>query len=322
MDNNIASVQEAIGETFDPSDSATYTWNSTALDLPDGYIANTLTEVGTYLVIGTYFSAAKNRGNRAVSFPWDRISDSFNNPVKTDGNGVQMARANANVLYSVVDRTKPRIYATNLSSVDLLRELSFLTSELALHPDAIEAVVEELFLGLGSNSSGSTRCGVYSMKNGLVSLAHTLSPGDSEVEVTSITSNGDSELLVTWENNGTNPNTYGADFIANGTFVENYSASLEDRLTRVGTANQKKQFKDIYIDLGRDLLAGHGVKVEYRESLSDTFVELGVYDFATYGEVSSIHKAISIPQLSSVQLRVSLTTPGTSTPELLSVTLT
>lgn len=316
--DKIASLQEVSGQVFDPSNAATYTWNATALDLPENYIANTLLELGTYLVIGCYFHPSQNRGNIATSFPWDRVSDSFNIPLTTNGNGVQQSIQNGNSLYSIIDRNKPRIYASNLSSFELQRELQFLDVDLDLHPDAVEMINEELYFGLGSNDSDSSRLGVYSIKNDLLQLRHTISEGDSQVEIGSVTTNGDRELLITWKNEDTDD--CGADFVSD-TYVSSYGAFLETQLFQVGTAHQKKQFKNLVIDLGKDLATGEGVQISYRENTSDSYTELGTYDFTSYDAVSAIHATVAMPQLSNVQLKVALTSSGTTTPELLSVSL-
>lgn len=314
--NNIASLQEVVGQTFDPSNAATYTWNPTALDLPENYIANTLSEVGQFLVIGCYYTPVLNRGNLATIFPWDRISDSFNIPFSTDGNGVQQTQASGNTLYSLVDLTEMRLYKTNLSSFELIRELKHIDFSTDLYPNATTTLKEEYLFGVGSNSSDSHSLGVYGHRNGLMHLKHTTSQGDTDVVIGAICPDGSGNLLVSWEN-GSN---HGIDFISD-TFTTGYEAYVDTALYPVGTANQKKQFSTIHISLGKDLTAGQGVQVSYRDNLSGAFTVLDTYDFATYGAVSAIHKRLQIPELNNIQLRVALTSSGSDTPEFISLSL-
>lgn len=86
----IGSLQESVGSTFDPASGVTYTWNSTALDLPDHEFVTDIEELNGKLQIAT-------TSNKI--YPWDKISDSFDSPVITSEPNVQCLRVLNNALY-------------------------------------------------------------------------------------------------------------------------------------------------------------------------------------------------------------------------------
>lgn len=314
----IASLQEIAGQTFDPDDSNTFTWNAAALDLPEGYVASTLSELGTYLVIGTYYSEVLNRGNRAELFPWDRISPSFGIPQRTKGNGVWQTIAEGNILYSLVDRRNGKVYASNLTTFELQRELRTIADELSLHPDAVEALENELLFGIGSDEPGTENCGVYSFSDGAMTLRNVLSGGDSAVEIGSLLNVGEGQFLASWTD-GTN---HAVDVISDVRY-DSYATVLESPVFTVGTALQPTAFTQVDINLAKKLSAGQGVRVKYREHLDDDWTLVGTFDYATFGAVAHMNTEAGTGDVTTIQLRIELTTlPGsTDSPELLSVSL-
>lgn len=319
----IASIQEKAGETFDPSDSDTYTWNDQALDLPEGYVATTLSEIDTYLIIGTKYAAALNFGNRAHVFSWDRISSSFRIPQRTKGNGVWQMLEDKNALYSIIDRSTGKLYASNLTTIELARELPRISpDDLFLHPDAVEKVNDELLFGIGSRSEGATGAGVYSFRDSAMQLRHIVSAGDSRVEIGSILNMGEGKMLVSWRKTTGTGNTYGIDVVSD-IRCDGYATVLESPLFTVGTALVPQPFEQIDISLAKALETGQGVKVKFREHLDDEWSDIGTFDFATYGAVSQMNAAAGTGSVATIQLRIELTTAADSTdsPELLSVSL-
>ncbi len=314
----IASLQETPGETFDANDPSTYTWNSQALDLPDGYVASSLAEVGEYLVIGSYYAAALNRGNRAYLFPWNRTAASFGIPQRTNGNGVWQTITQGNVLYTLVDRRNAKVYASNLTTLELQRELRRISNELRLHPDAVEAIDDELLFGIGSDEEGTENCGVYSFREGAMQLRNTVSAGDANVEIGSVLNIGEGKLLISWTD-GTN---HGVDLVSD-TRCDGYATVLETPLYTVGTALHPGSLQQIDVQLGKALAEGQGVRVSYRERLGDGWTEIKAFDFATFGAVSHMNDKTGTSDLRTIQLKIEVTAASNSTdsPELLSVTL-
>jgi hypothetical protein len=316
----IASLQEVPGQVFDPGNTDTYTWNATALDLPEGYIATTLTEIGTYLLIGTRFGAATNRGNRAHAFPWDRVSPSFNIPLRTKGNGIWQAIEKENVVYTLVDRDGLKVYASNLTAIEMQREFKRLGFSYDLNPDAVEQVDDELLFGVGAADSSSHSLGIYSLRDGALQLRHTLSCGETDIEIGSVLNLGNGTILASWRNN--NDGNCGVDAIGPHRCT-GYATVVETPLFTVGTATEAQAFSQIDINLAKKLATGQGVRVKYREHLDDEWTTIGTFDHATFGAVSKMNAEAKVGDVSTIQLRIELTAASNSTdsPELLSVTL-
>lgn len=83
-------------------------WNQNALDLPAGYSITSFSEQGQMLLIGTVHTSKR----RADIFPWDRVSPSFDIPVRIGENGVYQMIEKDNLTYAVCgdDYT---LYVTN-----------------------------------------------------------------------------------------------------------------------------------------------------------------------------------------------------------------
>lgn len=110
--NNIASLMEVEGATFDPTNTATYIFNIAALGLPSTDISLSLAELGTNLLIG---------GSQNAIYPWDRISPLFSYPIFCADTYInKMVTANNNVFIFPGNVTgRGRIYITNGSQVEL-----------------------------------------------------------------------------------------------------------------------------------------------------------------------------------------------------------
>ena len=115
-DSGVGSILEVAGSTFDPTNSATYTFaakgtNSNALAIPSTDIAVSLAEIGTSLLVG---------GSQNAIYPWDRISTSFRYPIfVAEPYMKRMVTAN-NAVYIFPGNvtSRGRIYITNGSNID------------------------------------------------------------------------------------------------------------------------------------------------------------------------------------------------------------
>lgn len=320
---NIASLTEAAGSTFDPSSGSTYTWNSSALDLPEDYVAHSLTEYGDALIIGTYFTEATNRGNKADTFVWTPTSDTgtftFDDTQKLKGNGVWLSTTQGNYFYQLVDRNSGRIYVSNLSTYEKLHELKnidFGGNNLDLYPDAIETVDDQILFGIGSNTTGLANLGVYGMKDGILHIKNTVSAGDTRVEIGSILAVDGTDYLIGWDD-GTNS---GVDLVST-TRMDSYGSVLVTAFYTIGTALEKRSLTQMNLSLGKPLSTGQGVRVSYRTNLSDSFTVVETFDFDTYGAVSQMGQVTNISSASQIQLKLELTsaTSSTDSPEFISL---
>jgi len=104
----VGSIIQIAGQTFDPTDSATYTRNIAALAIPSYDSSTCLAELGVNLLVG---------GQNSSIYPWDRVSTSFTYPIIIPDNfTVNIIGTNQNAYIFAGNRG--RIYITNGSSVD------------------------------------------------------------------------------------------------------------------------------------------------------------------------------------------------------------
>ena len=312
----IASLQEQAGQTFNASSATTYTWNSTALDLPDGYVANTLTEYGTFLIIGTYFGEILNIGNRADTFPWDRLSASYNIPIRAKGNGVLASINDNNRLYTLIDKVSGKVAASNLSTYQMLMELRSIKGGINVNPDAIDVLNNEILMGIGTDSADVDTSGVYGMKNNFLHLKNVLSCGGTQAQIGSVTAIGDGDYVASWEQGS----TYGSDLISN-TRCDGYISSVTTPLYSLSKSTGKVLFNNCEIQLGKELSTGQGIKVYYRANLTDSFTLIHTFDYATWGATNLYNDNANIEELARVQFKIELTSAADSTesPEFLSM---
>lgn len=120
--SGIGSILEVAGETFDPTDTSTYTYafnvsgTANALKLPFYDTAQSIAEQGTNLLIG---------GSLNAIYPWDRLSPSFSYPMFIGDYFIgKMVTVNTNVyIFPGNTAGRGRIYVTNGSQVNLFYKI-------------------------------------------------------------------------------------------------------------------------------------------------------------------------------------------------------
>ena len=112
----VGSIAEVEGSTFDPTNSATYTFTTTALSLPPYEVAQSLAESGQQLLVG---------GSLNAIYPWDRLSTSFNYPLFIGDTFIdRMVTVNTNVyIFAGGSTSRGRIFVTNGSQVNLFYKI-------------------------------------------------------------------------------------------------------------------------------------------------------------------------------------------------------
>jgi hypothetical protein len=122
----VGSFFQKPGQTFDPSNAATYTWTATALALPSTDTAQTLAELGVNLLVGGQLNAI---------YPWDRISTSFSYPILIGETFIsRIVTVNTNSYIFAGQRG--RIYISNGSQAQLYKKI----------PDHISGTVEPFYV--------------------------------------------------------------------------------------------------------------------------------------------------------------------------------
>ncbi|MDE2233284.1 MAG: hypothetical protein KGJ90_04105 [Patescibacteria group bacterium] len=123
---------------FDPATSSTYTWDKAALALPTQEQALFLEELNGLLLVS---------GIRDRIYPWDRVSTSYNEPIKVGEPYIpRMVTLNAKTY--LFAGTRGRIYVTNGSQADLFTKL----------PDHLTGIISPYFQW---EAWGATRNHIY-----------------------------------------------------------------------------------------------------------------------------------------------------------------
>lgn len=312
----IASLSENTGQTFAPGTAATYTYTAQALDLPAQYRVKCLAELGVNLMIGTLSGDADYTGNTADIFPWDRVSTSFNIPIRIAERGVHQLLNHENLLYITAGITG-NIYISNGSNTQLLRKLpdsiinlsSSLGTFITYFPGAIMSYNGRVYFGVSSGTqSGSVDgIGVWSVtRKGNLTFEHTISTGT--VNPTNNLFIGalypwHSTYFIGWRDN----TTYGIDNIDGNRFAS-YASKIKTPLYQVGTPLSKFTFTQVEFTLDRPMIANDGIKISYRTNLTANFTEIGTRDFATNGGID--FDSLTFPAISTTNVQFLIETQG------------
>ena len=329
--NKVAMIEEKAGQTFDPSNSATYTFTSNALDLPSGYRIKCLQELRDKTYIGTFKSDSNNPKARfADIFPWDGSSSSYNLPLQLARNGVNAMLNINNTLYIQAGDRAEWFVSNGL----VVQDLGKLPQDLIYpggdggffqYPAAVMQHKGSLFFGSGINfvtSNAYSPQGVFSFTGKSLNCENIISTGNDgtsgQVEIGCLLGLGTESYLIGWGDSG----TYGIDKILTSTRCSSYSGYAISDLYQVGTKINPVSFRTCEIQLARPLTTGQGVRIKWRSNLTASFTTLHTMDFATYGATTGGEKgAASIDNVEMVQVKAELTSTDSTTPELLAVIL-
>lgn len=327
----VASLEELT--TFAPGDAGSYTWNSAALDIPDGYWIESLSELGKYLMIGAskHYGATIQDVFEGRIFPWDRTSSSFELPIILDRGGVrQMISQNGKLVFA--NGQKGDYLSTNASSISELPEIGTLkqlnNSVGAVLPEAKAYVNGEYLFGISSESTSFAPAGIYGYKNGawrFLEISTGNTGTSNSVYIGCIANKDDRKFFVGWKDpaaaaQGIDEFGY-SDYLYTG-----YKAYVESPLYQVGSGMTPRTFQRMRVTFNKELSTGHGIRISWRSNLSDSFTTIHTIDTTTYpGTASSTSIELPFnPTCDFIQIKAELTTAASSTtgPELVEIRLT
>lgn len=327
----LASVTEKVGTTFDPANSATYSYTQQALDLPSGYRIKCMAELREKLLIGTFKGDGITPKYRSADvFPWDLASSSYNQPIRFNMNGVNaMININNQVFVQAGDRGE--WFLTNGLVSQEIRELptdlvnlqgDFATRQ---EPGAVMQHKGSMYFGMGSNAAGTTFSpqGIWSLTGTSLVLEHMISTGNvgasSQVIIGAMQGLGTDSFLIGWSNAAT---TFGIDKIITSSRYGSYAANAISALFQVGTKLAPHTYSTLEIQLSKALSTGQGVRISWRKNQTDSFTVLTTFDFTNFGAVTGHEvSAGALTQCEMVQIKVELTSTDSTTPELVAIFL-
>lgn len=320
---NVASIS-----AFSAGSPPTATFNSSALDLPSQYKIKVMTELGRYLMLGTYVGTDIDDNQFGDIFPWDRVSPSFEIPVQTNDNGVSQFITENNRLIAQIG-TKGRLIQSNLSATNdiaLVPLINTTSDSLDSYPEATTAHDRELLLGFSAKNGFPAPLGVYSLKGNTLTLRNTISTGNdgsaAQIKIYALFSVNSFQYLIAWSDGS----AIGMDLTDLDTKYDNYQAYFESPLYQSGTNLNKKTYTQMEYRLAKPLITGQSIRVKYRDDLNATWTTIGTFDTTNTeaGAVSHNFPAL-IADSEYIQLRVELsqedTTAANSSPELKQIML-
>lgn len=310
--SGVGSILENAGATFDPTNSATYTGNSSALSIPTTDRATSLGELGINLLVG---------GLQNFVYPWDRVSTSYNYPiVLAEANTRRIVTSNSNAYLFTGNRG--RIYITNGSNVDLYKKI----------PDSLSGTIDPYYTWGDANYwknqlyfsfTASTNAGVALSSTGGVwaidvateALRYAILPsfgtyaGSTPVIVPNIVTStpGGTGLYIGWVNGS----SIGGIDLTSSTPYTNYQAYIEHDLVPVGTFYDVKTFEQIEFKLSKPLVSGEAVRLSWRGNLTDSFTTITDATFTTAGVLSG-GVPVSFEKTQWLQIKTELSSTASS----------
>ena len=323
---------EETGQNFDPSNTATYVADNTAL-LPTNDNSTCLAFLGTNLMIG---------GQKNIIYPWDTTSPTFSYPLAIAESYIsKMVTINTNTF--IFPGNRGRIYYTNGSQAQLYKKL----------PDHISGTVEPYFTWGGvsttknqlyfsalcttnSGSSITAYGGVWAIDVDTRALRMTnkLSYGTYAGYASAIiaiiyntpSSNpGGAGLYIGW-NSGAS--TYGIDKTLS-TLYTNGETTIDSDYIPIGTFLEPATNSTVEFKLATPVTTGESIKLQYRQKLSDSFSDCGttVFSYATstagggtaWNGYGGVYQNVNFQNSQWIQIRAVLT-GGSSNPSYVRLT--
>lgn len=297
------------GSSFDPTSSATYTKNTTALSINNDQVT-AIGFLGTNLLVG---------GLLNYIYPWDRISLSYKYPIILAENYTSRI-VTANSTAYIFAGNRGRIYETNGSNVSLFKKV----------PDSITSAIDPYFTWgdavywknqLYFSFSAATNAGVsintvagvwaIDLPSNAFRYVNQLSygsyAGTTTVLVQNVlsTSPAGAGLYIGWVNNG----TYGVD-VTTSTPYTGEQAYVDYDLIPVGTFLTKKTFQNAEWKLSTPLVSGESISIYYRTNINEAFTLMGTT--STAGFLSDQPYPVNFEMSQWLQLRAVMTSTASS----------
>ena len=289
-DQWIGSIIEVAGGTFDPTNGATYTHNTQALDLPVYEVAQCLEEQGANLLIG---GATFNK-----IYPWDRISDPFALPLSVPECNIRRLKNVGGLVY-ILAGTWGNIYTTQGTYVKWFTKLpNYLTNNagtIQANPitwGGISSVNGDLLFGVSTITSGNS--GVWRMRP------------DGTLTIDGIPSPGSMNVVGLWAKNDFYLTGYlgGADSFSNLLLYNAFETVIHSALFQVATKLGKAAYSRMEVVLAKPATGGN-IRIGYRPDLSSSFTTIDSFaaDSATYIFTS---ESIGLTDIDSIQIQIEM----------------
>lgn len=288
-DRYVGSIIETVGSTFDPSNSATFTYNNQALDLPKYEIAQCLEELGVNLMIGG------NTFNKI--YPWDRISDSFIIPLACPESGIKRMKNLGGTIY-ILAGGQGNIYSSPGTYTKFVKKIppaivnnSYVISPSVITWGGLTSVNSTLIFGVGGQTAGSS--GVYRLyPDGR--LIHDNTPTAGSLNVVGIYAKNDFYWMGYLG---------GADQFTTTQYTTDNPTIFQSPLYKIGNKTSKAKYSVLEVQLG-DIATSGQIIIGYRRNKKSSFTTLATFDADSVN--SSFKQDIGITDLENIQIQAQM----------------
>jgi len=332
----IALLSEVAEQTFDPANSATYSFNNQALDIPSDFRVKSLAETGPYLMLGCWKRVGSNHFPVAVLYPWNYVLRPLSHEAPLFKNKVLGVNAQLNidnVLYAWLG-SHGEVFEWNGAKFNRLKRIPYDTSStgaIDIYPGAVKEFLNMPHFGIINSltfiTGGVYNLGTTDVRRYPLSLCdpYPLSPGNNknyDLWSLGVCGVADNILLAGWYC-GTD-SKYGIDKL---NIVSRLAtgAYFETMLLRVGTAREKAKIDQFEIYLDIPIESGQAIDIKYRTNTSGSWTTVKTagktytFSYDDDGAVSQIYLPFNINNLVNIQFKVEFTAGGNATPILMEI---
>lgn len=296
--------------TFDPTNSSTYTYSASALAIQPNDTAQCMTQLGTNLLVGGVFNQI---------YSWDRSSSGYTPLIVPENNPYRMVTLNSSGY--VFAGNRGRIYVTNGANVQLFRKMPDHLSN-TVQPfytwGGADTNNNQLYFSITAfaypnpNTALPYYGGIWSidMDTNALRLVNQLSYGTYDGYVGEVTATigglGSSTasipsssfgIICSWQDSTSFSPNYGSDatpVVSNPAVsavpYSNYESYVDTDMIPIGTYLNPTTDANVEFKLTVPLVSGEGVKLFYRQDLSQSFTAIAGGEFLIAGTLSGVVK--------------------------------
>lgn len=315
----IAQITE--NTAFDPDSGATYTWSADSLNLPPNIKIKCFTELGKFLMIGTW--AGTSLGDLLVAdiFPWnlDEHPASYEDVISLEESGINalLTSGNVMIIQAGINGTLYYSYGTTALPLKEINHIDWTSGVgMSCYPDSLIKTQNKFLIGFTGTPGG-----VYAYKNQVLNLDNVISELVTTATIGALQALGTGTFLVGWKNGS----TYGIDrFINTNRYSVYGDAYIDSPFYVVGVRSRQETADSIEFQFSRPMTTGCGVRLKFRRDVTSSFTTVGTADFSTHASSLTVTlPANGLTDLDGVQFRIEMigSSEGTGTPYLRQITI-
>lgn len=285
-DRYIGSIRELT--VFDPATAGTYTYNSQALDTPQGEVLEHLDELGVNLLAAG--------GTFDKIYPWDRTSDSYLLPIQVPERGVKRIKNMGGIVYILAGTlgniyTSQGSYARFLAKIpDQMSNNSGSLQSNVVTWGGIDALGGKLLFGAGVLTSGNS--GAYFLyPDGRLLIDQIPSTGSTNVTALEVTNN-----FYYLGYSG------GADQHDTNRY-SSFQGVVQSQFYKVATKTEKGTFSELEVIIAKPATSGN-VRVSYRLDTSSAFTTLAT--FTADSTNTTFNSDIGLTDIENIQIQAEI----------------